>query len=98
MAYVQQRFDTLNEYCVICDDIHMFGGASMLKVFDIAILLIHFLVVSLLFFQPSVCGRELCVFAYQQLGVMADAAEEVSTQSEVTKYRENIPCFFFKRR
>uniref|UniRef100_K1QWH1 Poly [ADP-ribose] polymerase 8 n=1 Tax=Magallana gigas TaxID=29159 RepID=K1QWH1_MAGGI len=33
--------------------------------------------------QPSVCSRELCVFAFQTLGVMADAAESVATGAEV---------------
>jgi poly [ADP-ribose] polymerase 6/8 len=33
--------------------------------------------------KPSVCSRELCVFGYQQLGVMADATEEIATGAEV---------------
>ena len=27
--------------------------------------------------KPAVCGRDLCVFAFQALGVMAEAADEV---------------------
>jgi len=33
--------------------------------------------------QPVVCSRDLCVFAFQTLGVMADAADEVATAAEV---------------
>eukprot|EP01119_Soliformovum_irregulare_P015436 TRINITY_DN4344_c0_g1_i1.p1 TRINITY_DN4344_c0_g1~~TRINITY_DN4344_c0_g1_i1.p1 ORF type:complete len:706 (+),score=178.61 TRINITY_DN4344_c0_g1_i1:223-2118(+) len=33
--------------------------------------------------KPTVCSRELCCFAFQQLGVMADAAEDVATGAEV---------------
>ena len=33
--------------------------------------------------QPVVCSRDLCVFAFQTLGVMADAADEVATGAEV---------------
>uniref|UniRef100_A0A1X7VCV3 Uncharacterized protein n=1 Tax=Amphimedon queenslandica TaxID=400682 RepID=A0A1X7VCV3_AMPQE len=33
--------------------------------------------------RPCVCTRELCVFAFQTLGVMADAAESVATDASV---------------
>uniref|UniRef100_A0A8B8DZB2 Poly [ADP-ribose] polymerase n=1 Tax=Crassostrea virginica TaxID=6565 RepID=A0A8B8DZB2_CRAVI len=61
--YTRQRIPTLNEFCVVCDDAHVFQNGAMLK--------------------PSVCSRELCVFAFQTLGVMADAAESVATGAEV---------------
>ena len=34
-------------------------------------------------FQPAVCGRDLCVYAFNHLGVMSDAAEDVATGPEV---------------
>lgn len=34
--------------------------------------------------QPCVCTRELCVFAFQTLGVMADAAEAIATDADVS--------------
>ncbi|XP_061172332.1 protein mono-ADP-ribosyltransferase PARP6-like [Saccostrea echinata] len=61
--YARQRLPTLNEFCVVCDDAHVFQNGAMLK--------------------PSVCSRELCVFAFQTLGVMADAAESVATGAQV---------------
>ena len=62
--YCHQRLDTLNEFCVVCDEPHIFqNGATMLK--------------------PTVCGRELCVFAFQTLGVMSEAAEDIATGPEV---------------
>lgn len=33
--------------------------------------------------KPCVCTRELCVFAFQTLGVMADAAEAIATDADV---------------
>ncbi|TRY90023.1 hypothetical protein DNTS_018251, partial [Danionella cerebrum] len=33
--------------------------------------------------QPTVCERELCVFAFQTLGVMNDAADEIATGAQV---------------
>ena len=33
--------------------------------------------------QPAVCERELCVFSFQMLGVMQDAAENIATGAEV---------------
>uniref|UniRef100_A0A673YH29 Poly [ADP-ribose] polymerase n=1 Tax=Salmo trutta TaxID=8032 RepID=A0A673YH29_SALTR len=63
MKYAEQRIPTLNEYCVVCDERHVFQYASMLK--------------------PAVCSRELCVFSFYTLGVMAGAAEEVSNGAEV---------------
>ena len=35
--------------------------------------------------QPAVCGRDLCVFSFQTLGVMADSAEDIATGPEVSK-------------
>lgn len=34
-------------------------------------------------FQPAVCTRELCVFSFYTLGVMAGATDEVATGAEV---------------
>lgn len=33
--------------------------------------------------QPTVCERELCVFAFQTLGVMNEAADEIATGAQV---------------
>ncbi|XP_045063623.1 protein mono-ADP-ribosyltransferase PARP6-like isoform X2 [Coregonus clupeaformis] len=63
MKYAEQRIPTLNEYCVVCDERHVFQYGSMLK--------------------PAVCSRELCVFSFYTLGVMAGAVEEVSNGAEV---------------
>ncbi|XP_065910990.1 protein mono-ADP-ribosyltransferase PARP6-like [Dysidea avara] len=62
MDYILQRIKTLNEFCVICDERH---------VFDCALL------------KPCVCTRTLCVFSFQTLGVMADAAEAIATDADV---------------
>ena len=35
-------------------------------------------------FQPSVCSRELCLFAFQTLGVMANATADIATGAEVS--------------
>ncbi len=32
MKYSEQRIPTLNEYCVVCDEQHVFQNGSMLKV------------------------------------------------------------------
>ena len=32
------------------------------------------------------CTRELCVFAFQTLGVMADAAEAIATDADVSRH------------
>ncbi|KAK3597912.1 hypothetical protein CHS0354_042250 [Potamilus streckersoni] len=61
--YVRQRILTLNEYCVVCDEPHVFQNGAMLK--------------------PAVCSRELCVFAFQTLGVMSEAADDIATGAEV---------------
>ncbi|XP_063433474.1 protein mono-ADP-ribosyltransferase PARP6-like [Mytilus trossulus] len=61
--YSRQRLPTLNEYCVVCDEPHVFQNGAMLK--------------------PAVCSRELCIFAFQTLGVMSDAAEDIATGAEV---------------
>ncbi|XP_077988704.1 protein mono-ADP-ribosyltransferase PARP6-like [Glandiceps talaboti] len=63
MLYIRNRIPTLNEYCVVCDEPHVFQNGAMLK--------------------PAVCARELCVFAFQNLGVMQDAAEDIATGAEV---------------
>lgn len=41
------------------------------------------IVLLVLFFQPAVCTRELCVFSFYTLGVMSEATEEVATGAEV---------------
>ena len=62
--YCHQRLNTLNEFCVVCDEPHVFNnGPTMLK--------------------PTVCGRDLCVFSFQTIGVMSDAAEDIATGPEV---------------
>ncbi|CAC5414246.1 PARP6_8 [Mytilus coruscus] len=61
--YSRQRLPTLNEFCVVCDEPHVFQNGAMLK--------------------PAVCSRELCIFAFQTLGVMSDAAEDIATGAEV---------------
>lgn len=38
---------------------------------------------ALLPLQPTVCERELCVFAFQTLGVMNEAADEIATGAQV---------------
>lgn len=68
--YVRQRIPTMNEYCVICDEQHVFQNGAMLK--------------------PAVCNRELCVFAFQTLGVMADAAEDIAMGAEVVDLLINM--------
>ncbi|KAL4216613.1 Poly [ADP-ribose] polymerase 6 [Mactra antiquata] len=68
--YVRQRIPTMNEYCVVCDEAHVFQNGAMLK--------------------PSVCCRELCVFAFQTLGVMANAADDIATGAEVVDLLINM--------
>lgn len=34
MKYAEQRIPTLNEYCVVCDEQHVFQNGSMLKVWQ----------------------------------------------------------------
>ena len=60
--YCCQRLDTLNEFCVVCDEPHLFQN-TMLK--------------------PAVCSRKLCLFAFQTLGVMSEATEDILTGPEV---------------
>ncbi|WAR09668.1 PARP8-like protein [Mya arenaria] len=74
--YVRQRIPTMNEYCVVCDELHIFQSSAMLK--------------------PAVCNRELCVFAFQTLGVMADAAEDIATGAEVVDLLINMTKFAAK--
>uniref|UniRef100_H3A343 Poly [ADP-ribose] polymerase n=1 Tax=Latimeria chalumnae TaxID=7897 RepID=H3A343_LATCH len=63
MEYIEQRIPVLNEYCVVCDEPHVFQNGPMLR--------------------PTVCERELCVFAFQTLGVMNEAADEIATGAQV---------------
>ncbi|MBN3319731.1 PARP8 polymerase, partial [Atractosteus spatula] len=63
MEYAEQRIPVLNEYCVVCDEPHVFQNGPMLR--------------------PTVCERELCVFAFQTLGVMNEAADEIATGAQV---------------
>ncbi|XP_051920291.1 protein mono-ADP-ribosyltransferase PARP6 isoform X8 [Hippocampus zosterae] len=37
MKYSEQRIPTLNEYCVVCDEQHVFQNGSMLKVVDLLV-------------------------------------------------------------
>ncbi|XP_041053642.1 protein mono-ADP-ribosyltransferase PARP8 isoform X2 [Carcharodon carcharias] len=63
IEYAEQRIPILNEYCVVCDEPHVFQNGPMLR--------------------PTVCERELCVFAFQTLGVMNEAADEIATGAQV---------------
>ncbi|XP_061071694.1 protein mono-ADP-ribosyltransferase PARP8-like isoform X2 [Conger conger] len=63
MKYAEQRIPVLSEYCVVCDEAHIFLNGPMLR--------------------PTVCERELCVFAFQTLGVMNKAADEIATGAQV---------------
>jgi len=92
MKYAEQRIPTLNEYCVVCDEQHVFQNGSMLKVRRqgpdghgllprVAVPGLSPRLLSLP--QPAVCTRELCVFSFYTLGVMSGAAEEVATGAEV---------------
>ncbi|XP_033634449.1 protein mono-ADP-ribosyltransferase PARP6-like isoform X1 [Asterias rubens] len=62
-TYLRNRIPTLSEFCVVCDEQHIFQNGAMLK--------------------PAVCERELCVFSFQTLGVMQDAAANIATGAEV---------------
>ncbi|XP_072051391.1 protein mono-ADP-ribosyltransferase PARP6-like [Amphiura filiformis] len=62
-TFLRNRVPTLSEFCVVCDEQHIFQNGAMLK--------------------PAVCERELCVFSFQTLGVMQDAAENIATGAEV---------------
>ena len=65
IQYLLNRIPTLNDFCVICDETHLFSNGAMLK--------------------PTVCARELCSFAFQTLGVMADVADSIATGPEVVE-------------
>ena len=71
----------MNEFCVICDERHILE-TGLLRV--MIILIIDIVLFLSLSSQPCVCTRELCVFAFQTLGVMADAAESVATDASVS--------------
>lgn len=49
---------------------------------------------SLLLLQPTVCERELCVFAFQTLGVMNEAADEIATGAQVLPGTPAVLDFF----
>lgn len=91
MKYAEQRIPTLNEYCVVCDEQHVFQNGSMLKVGWqgrarcglCPRVTMPGTQHSLSPPQPAVCTRELCVFSFYTLGVMSGAAEEVATGAEV---------------
>ncbi|XP_030048974.1 protein mono-ADP-ribosyltransferase PARP8 isoform X1 [Microcaecilia unicolor] len=63
IEFAEQRIPVLNEYCVVCDEPHVFQNGPMLR--------------------PTVCERELCVFAFQTLGVMNEAADDIATGAQV---------------
>eukprot|EP01119_Soliformovum_irregulare_P013152 TRINITY_DN3472_c0_g1_i1.p1 TRINITY_DN3472_c0_g1~~TRINITY_DN3472_c0_g1_i1.p1 ORF type:complete len:429 (-),score=113.19 TRINITY_DN3472_c0_g1_i1:152-1438(-) len=69
-TYLRFRMPNLNNFCVICDQPHVFAHGNMLK--------------------PAVCARELCCFAFQQLGVGSDAADDIATAAEVV---DLLVCF-----
>ncbi|GAB5567276.1 protein mono-ADP-ribosyltransferase PARP6 isoform X6 [Prionailurus iriomotensis] len=66
IEFAEQRIPVLNEYCVVCDEPHVFQNGPMLR--------------------PTVCERELCVFAFQTLGVMNEAADEIATGAQKKNY------------
>ncbi|KAF6126274.1 poly(ADP-ribose) polymerase family member 8 [Phyllostomus discolor] len=66
IEFAEQRIPVLNEYCVVCDERHVFQNGPMLR--------------------PTVCERELCVFAFQTLGVMNEAADEIATGAQKKNY------------
>lgn len=68
--YLRFRMPNLNNFCVICDQPHVFAHGNMLK--------------------PAVCARDLCCFSFQQLGVGADAADDIATAAEVV---DLLICF-----
>ncbi len=110
MEYAEQRIPVLNEFCVVCDEPHVFQNGPMLRVSlfaltrylgltdgvnslhsfwitnNISLLMILFICV----LQPTVCERELCVFAFQTLGVMNEAADEIATGAQVHKQSNKI--------
>uniref|UniRef100_A0AAY5EM48 Poly [ADP-ribose] polymerase n=1 Tax=Electrophorus electricus TaxID=8005 RepID=A0AAY5EM48_ELEEL len=63
LSQTQTQIPVLNEFCVVCDEPHVFQNGPMLR--------------------PTVCERELCVFAFQTLGVMNEAADEIATGAQV---------------
>ena len=62
LDYAHFRVKTCPEFCVVCDQAHMFSS-NMLK--------------------ATVCSRDICAFAFQQLGVGAKAARDVATDAGV---------------
>ncbi|KAM6037357.1 protein mono-ADP-ribosyltransferase PARP8-like isoform 1-T1 [Chlamydotis macqueenii] len=66
IEFAEQRIPVLNEYCVVCDEPHVFQNGPLLR--------------------PTVCERELCVFAFQTLGVMNEAADEIATGAQKKNY------------
>lgn len=89
MRYAEQRIPTLSEYCVVCDERHVFQNGPMLKVLSLLLLFVVYHQCGdcedyiICVFQPAVCTRELCVFSFYTLGVMSGATEEVATGAEV---------------
>uniref|UniRef100_A0AAZ3SQG6 Poly [ADP-ribose] polymerase n=1 Tax=Oncorhynchus tshawytscha TaxID=74940 RepID=A0AAZ3SQG6_ONCTS len=63
LGHQLKKTPVLNEFCVVCDEPHVFQNGPMLR--------------------PTVCERELCVFAFQTLGVMNEAADEIATGAQV---------------
>ncbi|GAB1292162.1 Protein mono-ADP-ribosyltransferase PARP8 [Apodemus speciosus] len=128
IEFAEQRIPVLNEYCVVCDEPHVFQNGPMLRRAAVANLeastlslsmtvpspsaaennrdssiadtpwknnflasLIPFLgagmfpeinFTQLNMGKPTVCERELCVFAFQTLGVMNEAADEIATGAQ----------------
>ncbi len=67
---------------MICDERHILE-TGLLKVSRVKYRSDLACFTALLSSQPCVCTRELCVFAFQTLGVMADAAEAIATDADV---------------
>lgn len=55
----------------------------MLTTEGVVNMLLYIIMSSSVHAQPCVCSRTLCVFSFQTLGVMADAAEAIATDSDV---------------
>ena len=78
MKYALNRIPSLSEFCVICDERHVLK-TGLLRVRQYC----KFTILLFSLSQPCVCTRELCVFAFQTLGVMGDAAESVAADANV---------------
>lgn len=93
MMYVSQRLVTLSSFCIVCDEPHECGMDAMLKVSATFLKIVSALVGVwchwVLFSQPAVCSKDLCIFSYQNMGITSDALECLETESEVNLFHPN---------